>query len=95
MKDNLKELLFGKDYSEKHDALMEKLDAIEQKHLSFFKARPPKYEREEHDRLYNHYNSVTRHGTFQFGFNKDSDVPMNIQDECMQAFRDTFNPQDA
>ncbi len=85
MKD-IKEVIYGKDFSDKHNRFMEALNTIEDKYKDFFENRPPRNEFHEHDRLHNHYGITIQYGVIRFGIDKDSELPENIQRECHQAF---------
>jgi hypothetical protein len=89
---DISEFLIGKDLHDKNEALDQMFNQIENKYISFFKKRPPKFEGEEHDRLHNHWLLVEDNYSAKFGFDKDSDIPEYIKSECLQAFIKVFGP---
>lgn len=89
MKD-IKEVIYGKDYSDKYKEFIDVLGQIEEKHIDFFKERPARNEYGKHDRLHNHYGMITEFGTLTFSVG-DSELPANIQNECVDAFNSIFN----
>jgi hypothetical protein len=92
MNKNFFETLFGNGISEKSEKLEQSLLLIEEKHIEFFKSRPPKFEGELHDRLHNHWLMWEENSIIKFGFDKDSTLPPSIQNECINCFKEIYNP---
>ena len=90
MKD-IKEVLYGKDYADKHNDFMNALNKIEENHIDFFKERPARNQYGDHDRLHNHYGMINQYGTLTFGIMGDSELPEDIKNECMNAFNSIWN----
>ena len=90
-KENLDELFFGSEAAEKINKLKTGLLAIEEKHNSYFEEKSAKFTKEEHDRLHNHYLTITNSGGITFGFTKDSDLDEDIRKECIELFNGIFN----
>jgi hypothetical protein len=91
MSNNFLEFIYGKDRIEKEEKLKKSLFEIESKYIEFFKKRPAKFEGEEHDRLHNHWLMWGDNNILRFGFDKESDLPVHIQKECLNSFNEIFN----
>ena len=82
----------GEDLFIKKEKLQKALLDVENKYLDYFKSRPPKYEREEHDRLHNHYLLHIDHNEITFGFSKFSRLPDEIVNDCIKCFKEIYKP---
>lgn len=83
---DISEFIYGEEYTEKNKAFESAMEAIEEKHLEFFRSRKPQNETEQHDRLHNHYALSTASGQVSFRFNEGSDLPASLKQECLDAF---------
>ena len=92
--DVITRMLFGDDYINKSELLKQDLLEIEKKNILYFKSMPPKYkEHDKHDFLHNHYTIFTSDNNINFRFIEDCVLPMDIQNECLAAFRNRFGNQ--
>ena len=66
------------------------LKSIEVKNIDFFKGRPARHESEPHDLLKYHYIMWQDQREIIFAFNKESDLPHEIREECHKAFKNRF-----
>ena len=85
-------VFLGEKYTKWLAELNNALNEIEKKHFAYFISRPSKNESEPHDFLHNHYElrSINPQKIL-FNINDDSDLDINIQNECHQAFQDSFS----
>jgi hypothetical protein len=90
MVDFLKKI-YGKERIEKEENLKNSLLLIEEKYIEYFKSRPPKFNGELHDHLHNHWVLWDDGITIKFGFDKTSDLPQRIQNECLDCFKTIFS----
>lgn len=82
------ELVFGYKNSKDLEKFEDGLDEIQNKYKSYF----------EHknnsgfiDGISNHYILIISNGTIKFIFNKDSNLDLEIKNECIQLFESIFN----
>ncbi|MGD0342702.1 MAG: hypothetical protein ABSA76_13450 [Bacteroidales bacterium] len=87
---DISEVIMGKDLHDQNEGFKEQLLKIEEKYSEFFERRPSKFEGEQHDRLHNHWMLYEDGMIIRFWFNKDSDLPLKIKEECIKAFTDIF-----
>lgn len=88
---SLIDLFENPEYLKARDAFKSGLLEIETKHIEWFKNRKPKREDEEHDKLHNHYYINKKIASIDFGFYNDSELPNDIKDECLDAFKKHFS----
>jgi len=91
---NFLKLLCEEEFYDKQEELIKELLEIENKYIEFFNNRPSKFEREDHDRLHNHWILYHDNTVVKFGFQDDSEVPEYIKAECHQAFKRIFGLND-
>ena len=84
------ELFFGREHVKRHAELEDALRKIEEKHIDFFKSRESKFEADDHDRLHNHWMMTADRWRISFGFDRDSDLPKAIMEECASEFNRIF-----
>jgi len=85
----MNELFYGKDLTEKAELFQKELDAIQEKHIEYFKERPTDRP-QDHDLLHNHYMVYTANGTVMFNFTPGSDLADNIKAACIEAFKRVY-----
>lgn len=83
---NIAEFIYGEEYSDKNKAFAAEIDRIEERHLDYFKSRPPQNETEKHDRLHHHFVLRTAGGQIALDFDPDEALPADIRQECVEAF---------
>ena len=89
--ENLDELFYGNEAAEKIGKLKTGLIEIEKKHIDYFEKREGKFNKDDYDRLHNHYITITNPGGITFGFTTDSDLDEDIRKECIELFNGIFN----
>jgi len=90
MNKNFDELLYGEYHAKKLSKFNEALSAIEEKHIDYFRKREPKFPRQKHDRLSNHYMIIQDKYKIQFGFENNTDLRQDIINECLRIFNECF-----
>lgn len=72
--------------------LIESFNKVEENNKEYFQNREPKFEKDKHDRLHNHYIiSEDENRYFSLGFRNDSNLPDRIKDECIIVYYDFLN----
>jgi hypothetical protein len=89
--ENLNELFYGKEASEKIEKLKEGLLKIEEENSEYFENRVT--EKNIKDRLHNHYITITDNLGIKFNFLDESDLDNRIKNSCHKLFNDIFNPE--
>jgi len=89
---NLNTIFYGPEAGSKIELFKNGMDLIEKRHFEFFKSRMPKFHRDKHDRLHNHYGTIVNSSGISLYFNVDSDLDRNIVEECRILFMNIFNP---
>ncbi|MEZ2338828.1 hypothetical protein AB6735_24470 [Mucilaginibacter sp. RCC_168] len=79
------------EFVEKRNKFDEGLLLIEEKYKYWFEQRKSPFEKDEHDRLHNHYQYYRKGYGITFWFNEDSEVPVVIRQECTDLFNQCFN----
>ncbi|WP_295654569.1 hypothetical protein [uncultured Mucilaginibacter sp.] len=68
----------------------QKLWEIEQRHLDWFKKRPAIFDFQDYDSIGNHTFREEDGEYVRFNFWKHSELPENIQTECLLAFEEVY-----
>lgn len=84
------ELFYGDERLNKDKSFKQKLSEIEAKYLHWFQHREPKQHGFEHDMLHNHWQSYYDGHRIMFRFNEDCELPQEIKDECVTAFKEVY-----
>ncbi len=81
----------------KIEKIMNKLSSellkVEERNIDFFKERKSKFERDEHDRLHNHWISHFDGYFLKFGFTVDSDLPEYLKIQCVEVYKQILNEE--
>jgi hypothetical protein len=88
---NIDKFNHGEDYATKRESLAKDFLEIEKSNIDFFKNRPHKLNKTDHDRLNMHYQfTFLPNQGHTFGFNQDSDLPENIKKLCFVSLHKHF-----
>jgi len=74
----------------KASLFLQKLSAIEQFHIGWFKSRPAIFDSQEYDSISNHTFIEVDGELVNFNFWKYSELPANIKNECLLAYNEVF-----
>lgn len=88
---SLRSVLFNKDINDKEDAFQLLLIDIEKKHAYWFEQHKDLFNSEIIDSLKNHYYTNFINGRIGLGFWPESELPMEIQQECLDAFKAIYS----
>lgn len=87
---DFKKIIYGEEFVKRESELDKRLLEIEKKYEYWFEQRPPKFEKDKHDRLHNHTFMHYDNSMITFAFAKDCDIPEIIMNECLAAFNEVF-----
>lgn len=88
---SLRNILVSQDTNEKEDAFKALLIGIEKKYAYWFEQRKDPFNNEIADSLHNHWVSGYSNNSITFTFWQDSELPVEIQQECLNAFKAVYS----